>query len=105
MPEIRQLNPRLNGEGRYCLNDIHKAAGGENRHRPQFWLDVTSTQELLNALEKDGIPAFYTKCGRTGVTFGILKVVYAYASWIQSNLQHLGSGCFRTSGDPWFCGG
>jgi len=50
-------------EGRFCLNDLHQAAGGENRHRPKYWLENSKTQELITELEKDGIPPILTKQG------------------------------------------
>ncbi|WP_322786272.1 KilA-N domain-containing protein [Marichromatium purpuratum] len=56
--EIHQDN-----ETRYSLNDLHKAAGGEQRHRPKHWLESQQTQELIDELAKSlnsakaGIPA------------------------------------------------
>lgn len=43
---------RQDAEGRYCLNDLHKAAGGENRHRPSMWLENQQTQELVEEIAK-----------------------------------------------------
>ena len=35
---ISDISVRQDAEGRYCLNDLHKSAGGEKRHRPNYWL-------------------------------------------------------------------
>lgn len=39
------------GKGRYCLNDLHRAAGGEARHSPWHWLRNDRAQALINELE------------------------------------------------------
>lgn len=33
--------------GRYCLNDLHKAAGGESRHKPANFLRTNHVKELI----------------------------------------------------------
>ncbi len=82
--EIRQDN-----EGRYCLNDLHRAAGGEKRHAPNEWLRNRQTVELIDELTKPGIPgteqlqplsSFHG--GSTPGTFVCKELVYAYAMWI-----------------------
>lgn len=35
---IVSVSIRQDEEGRYCLNDLHKASGGEQRHQPRYWL-------------------------------------------------------------------
>lgn len=65
---------------RYCLNDLHQAAGGENRHRPTYWLSNQQTQELIHEISKDGIPSILTKQGLG--TFVCKELVYAYAMWV-----------------------
>ena len=46
--------------GRYCLNDLHKAAGGEKRHQPADWLRLQQTREFVALLDAEvatpGIP-------------------------------------------------
>ena len=42
-------------DGLYSLNDLHKAAGGENKDRPKYFLENQKTQELILELE-GGIP-------------------------------------------------
>lgn len=66
--------------GRFCLNDLHKAAGGQPKHRPSEWLRWKQTQELVEEISIAGIPAIDTK-QKIG-TFGCRELVYAYATWI-----------------------
>lgn len=66
--------------GRYCLNDLHRAAGGEQKHRPNYWLETQQTKDLAAEVEVAGIPAIVAKQG-VG-TFVVKELVYAYAMWI-----------------------
>jgi hypothetical protein len=61
-------------EGRYCLNDLHKAAGGEQRHQPRYFLVNDSTKELIEAISGNPL---VTKQGRYGGTFVCNELVYA----------------------------
>lgn len=79
--EIKQ-----DAEGRYCLNDLHKSAGGEDKHRPSYFLKLVSTLGLIEEMEKDGIPSIESK-QQLG-TFACKELVYAYAMWI-SHKFHL----------------
>ena len=72
---------RQDAEGRYCLNDLHKAAGGERRHEINLWLRNQQTKELIEELENTQIPVFILR-GRNGGTFVAKELVYAYAMWI-----------------------
>lgn len=71
---------RTDAEGRYCLNDLHRAAGEEARHRPGYWLELDQTKALAAEIEKAGIPAIW-KRPRVG-TFVARELVYAFAMWI-----------------------
>lgn len=73
---------KQDAEGRYCLNDLHKAAGGEERHKPKFFIKLDSTTELAGELEKGGNLPFEIIRGRFGGTFVVKELVYAYAMWI-----------------------
>jgi hypothetical protein len=35
-------------DGRYCLNDLHKASGGMKIHQPSNWLANQQTQDYLS---------------------------------------------------------
>jgi anti-repressor protein len=75
-------------EGRYCLNDVHKASGEDQKHRPKYWLENSQTQALISEAEKGGIPPISVMPGRHGGTYAAKELVYAYAMWI-SPVYHL----------------
>lgn len=88
-------------DGLYSLNDLHKASGGEDRHKPTNFLRLESTAELVGVLtaELDGdaqkraseqnqafISDKVVRVVKGGVgqqgTFVCKELVYAYAMWI-----------------------
>lgn len=79
---------RMDAEGRYSLNDLHKAAGGEVRHKPSEWASNQQTKELAQELSKEGIPALViVKGGTKPGTFVCREMVYAYAMWISPSFH------------------
>ena len=75
-------------QGRYCLNDLHKAAGGENRHRPSIWTENNQTKELIEEISKAGFPALtVVKGGNKAGTYVCKELVYAYAMWISAKFH------------------
>ncbi len=83
---IDNITIRQDSEGRYCLNDLHKAAGGADKHKPVHFMKLTSTWDLIREVEETvGNPTFSTvntTSGRNGGTYVRKEVVYAYAMWI-----------------------
>lgn len=78
---ICEIGIRVDAQGRYSLNDLHRAAGGENRHRPSLWTENQQTKALIEVIEaKAGIPAIESKQGLG--TFVAKELVYAYGMWI-----------------------
>lgn len=77
---VADTSVRMDIEGRYCLNDLHKAAGEEPRNRPSYWLENAQTKDLIAEMEKAGFPAIQAKQGLG--TFVAKELVYAYAMWI-----------------------
>ena len=77
---------RTDADGRYCLNDLHKASGGEKRHGPSYWLANAQTQALIDELQgPTGIPACPVTTLNDGLnngTYVAKELVYAYAMWI-----------------------
>lgn len=83
---IAGVNVRQDSEGRFSLNDLHKAAGKEKKHSPSYWLANQQTSDLIAVLETTGIPVF-KKEGRNGGTFVAKELVYAYAMWISADFH------------------
>ena len=82
-------------EDRYCLNDLHKASGGEAKNKPSEWLRNKQTIELIEEISKAGIPALEAGIPALGIqpvatinggnkpgTYAVKELVYAYAMWI-----------------------
>lgn len=90
---VRQL------DGLYCLNDLHRSAGGEKRHQPSDFFKIDQTQALLvelgNSEESRSFEGsadlgntpdlhFFTIQGRNGGTYACRELVVAYAAWISA---------------------
>lgn len=75
---------RQDANGRFCLNDLHRASGGEKRHGPSYWLHNSQTQDLIRELETTGIPAVETYEGASGGTYVAKELVYSCAMWISA---------------------
>ena len=76
----------------YSLNDLHKASGGEARHKPANWLQLQQTVELVDEVSKAGNPALkenqqviqVVHGGSKRGTYACKELVYAYATWISA---------------------
>ncbi|MFC3338822.1 phage antirepressor KilAC domain-containing protein [Paracandidimonas soli] len=80
---IADVAIRQDDQGRYSLNDLHRAAGGESKHQPANWLRMQQTQELTAHIEAEAIPHFRGIESKQGLgTFVCKELVYAYAMWI-----------------------
>nr|WP_283092291.1 KilA-N domain-containing protein [Gluconobacter cerinus] len=76
---------RQDAQGRYCLNDCHKASGGEPGKRPGEWLRNDQAQALVAELtdaENSASPVSSVKGGSNQGTYGSEELVLAYAQWI-----------------------
>lgn len=78
---IADVKVRTDADGRYSLNDLHKAAGGFRKDEPSEWMSNKQTKELIALLETTG-KTVVKKEGRNGGTFVPKQMVYAYATWI-----------------------
>ncbi len=84
---ISDIHVRQDAEGRYSLNDLHKAAiaiGITKDIRPNEWMALDQTQGLAMALITEN-PVFnpiQSIAGRHGGTYAVKELVYAYAMWI-----------------------
>lgn len=92
---ISGISIKQDSHGRFCLNDLHKASGGEARHKPSNWLALQQVQELIAELSdeitKSGIPALEQNQPLTVIhggvnrgTYGMKEIIYAYATWISA---------------------
>ena len=58
---IADVVVRQDSKGRYNLNDFHRAAGEENRHRPSLWAENQQAKDLAAEIAQEtgkaGIPA------------------------------------------------
>ena len=76
-------------ENLYSLNDLHKAAGGEDKHRPTFFLRTDQTQALIEELkcaDSHTLPV-KVETGRKGGTYVAWEIVYSYAMWISAKFS------------------
>lgn len=71
-------------DGLYSLNDLHKAAGGSDKHRPNQFLRMDTTRALIEEIQSSDMRSATktinggTDCG----TYVCRELVYAYAMWI-----------------------
>ncbi|MGM7368486.1 KilA-N domain-containing protein [Acinetobacter baumannii] len=90
---IGEFTIRQDEDGRYCLNDLHKASGDLAKHKPANFLRNEQTQELIKEIDsfsnmrssENDHPSNMRSAVKVvnGVgTFGVKELVYAYAMWI-----------------------
>lgn len=79
---IAQTAIRRDSSGRYCLNDLHKAAGGLPNKNPGEWLKNAQTQEVVSALAAEAEGNSPLAAFRGIGTYVVKELVYAYAMWI-----------------------
>ena len=74
---------RQDDDGRYSLNDLHRASGGDPNHRPRQFLRNKQTKALMNEMGGAQICASVIT-GDGGGTYVAKELVYAYAMWISA---------------------
>ncbi|WP_110947373.1 KilA-N domain-containing protein [Pseudomonas bohemica] len=78
-------------DGRFSLNDFHKAAGGETKHQPAFFMKRPETNELVEEISNSSAEQNYTavasKAGRYGGTYVVKELVYSYAMWVSAKFH------------------
>lgn len=82
---IGGVSIRQDADGRFCLNDLHRAAGGEQKQKPSEWLRNGQTKELVAEIEKAGIPAIQAR--QKAGTYVVKELVHAYAMWISPSFH------------------
>lgn len=79
----------------FNLNDLHKAAGGNKRHKPNEFMRLSQTNDLIAEITKvRELPPFRRVMGRTGGTYVCKELVYAYAMWISPEFHLKVIQCF-----------
>ena len=92
---------RVNAQGLYSLNDLHKAAGGERRHEPANWTATAQAKELIVEItsKQDAGSSYWNPSSspdlgslaidvKNGVgTYVCKELVYAYAMWVSAAFQ------------------
>lgn len=87
---IDTITIRQDSEGRFCLNDLHKAAGGDLKHQPSNFLRLDTTLDLIEEISNSSDvmnKPLQSSPGRYGGTYVCKELVYAYAMWISPQFQ------------------
>lgn len=80
-------------EGRYCLNDLHKAAVADGANKrtkePGKFMATESFTEMVAELttQNPGSLPVVTIEGRNGGTYVVKELIYAYAMWVNAKFH------------------
>lgn len=93
---IGDFSIRQDENGRYCLNDLHKASGNDKKHQPAYFIRNQQTKDLiseilnsanLQSLENSNFQPVKKIEGVKGGTFVVKELVYYYAMWISAKFH------------------
>ena len=78
---IRQL------DNLFSLTDLHKASGGDEKHKPVLFLRLDQTKDLISEIENDKVqictlPVKTVRGGKNPSTYACEELMLAYAMWI-----------------------
>lgn len=87
-------------DGLYCLNDLHKASGGEKKHAPYRFMRNAETRKLIKEVERtpnvvkgNTIKAYKVIKGGNAKskqgTYVCKELVYRYGMWISAEFTLL----------------
>lgn len=89
---------RQDDDGRYCINDLHKASGSAEKHKPFNFMRNQQTKDLIIEIENENMmlksehhktQAVNTIKGKglNQGTFVVKELVYAYAMWVSAKFH------------------
>lgn len=95
---IGDFSIRQDEDGRYCINDLHKASGGAEKHKPFNFMRNQQTKDLIAEIERENMmlksehhksKAVNTVKGKglSQGTFVVKELVYYYAMWISAKFH------------------
>ncbi len=87
---IHNVLVKKDENGLFCLNDLWKAAGGNEKDKPSRWDRTDKAQEFINyqANLKSHICPFRKSSGRYGGTYANKAIVIDYAMWISPEFKN-----------------
>jgi|GEM_PF-3999093 len=76
-------------DGLYSLNDLHKASGSNDKHKPAYFLRNEQTRALIAEMSRVADLQLYLKVtrGRNASTYACRELVIAYAAWISAEFH------------------
>lgn len=100
---VANVPVRQDSKGRYCLNDLHKAAGGSPNDKPDNFLRGKAAQDLVaqlgaeyeNAINSTSqirelpvvAPLQINNGGTSPGTYVAKELVYSYAMWVSPSFH------------------
>jgi hypothetical protein len=113
---IGSFSIRQDEDGRYCLNDLHKASGNLSKHKPSFWLRNEQTQGLISELQNSNSqfavveqPVNVLRGNFSGDikqgTYVVKELVYSYAMWISAKFHLMVIRAYDSLVMEWMIGG
>ena len=96
---IDGIEVRRDAYGRYSLNDLHRAAGSLDKHKPAFWLRNEQTEHLISELQICNSvniePVNVIRGGNNQGTYVCKELVYATCNVDQPVIPSEGDPYFR----------
>ena len=113
---IGEFTIRQDDEGRYCINDLHKAGGGLEKHKPSNFLRNEQTKDLIQEIEQNimmlksenhnsGAINVIRGRGKDQGTYVVEDLVYSYAMWISAKFHLMVIRAYRSQVMEWMIGG
>ena len=89
---VAGVSIKQDSEGRFCLNDCHRASGGNESKRPSNWIRTQSIQDLIEELKVSSNMSAPVNIVKTGLNesrgiYASKEIVYAYAMWISPSFH------------------